>query len=135
MTAGVPRQAARYQHLQVRPCGLRRDLSEGHCRGLRHVPVLIRLNGRLFPFGWLKIGRYIRQVDVATFKLMGVLEEYRRRVIDALLYLEGIRAFLDKDYDWLDGSLTSEENPMINLIASRMGAERYKLYRLYEMAL
>jgi len=97
--------------------------------------ALIRLNGRLFPFGWLKIGRYIRQVDVATFKLMGVLEEYRRRGIDALLYLEGIKAFLDKDYEWLDGSLTSEQNPMINLIASRMGAERYKLYRLYQTAL
>jgi GNAT superfamily N-acetyltransferase len=97
--------------------------------------VLIHLNGRLFPFGWLKIRRYVRQVEVVTFKLMGVLEEYRRRGIDALLYLEGIRAFLDKGYEWLDGSLTSEQNPMINLIASRLGGERYKCYRLYRMAL
>jgi len=97
--------------------------------------ALIHLNGRLFPFGWLKIKRYIRQIDVVTFKLMGVLEEYRRRGIDALLYLEGVKAFLDKSYEWLDGSLTSEQNPMINLIASRLGAERYKRYRLYQMAL
>lgn len=97
--------------------------------------VLIHLNGRLFPFGWLKVRQYIRQIDVVTFKLMGVLQEYRRRGIDALLYLEGVKAFLDRGYEWLDGSLTSEQNPMVNLIASRLGAERYKRYRLYQMAL
>jgi len=93
--------------------------------------VLIRLNGRLFPFNWLKIRRYIRQVDVVTFKLMGVLEQYRRRGIDALLYLEAIRAVYEKGYAWLEGSVTSEFNPMVNLIAHRLGAERYKVYRLY----
>ena len=96
--------------------------------------VLIHLNGRLFPFGWLKINRYIRQVDVVSFKLMGVLEEYRRRGIDALLYLEAVKAVFDKGYAWLDGSLTSERNPMVNLIAHRLGAERYKNYRLYTMS-
>jgi len=97
--------------------------------------VLIHLNGRLFPLGWLKIKRYVRQIDAVTFKLMGVLEEYRRRGIDALLYLEGLKAFLDKGYEWLDGSLTDEYNPMINMIASRLGGERYKRYRLYQIKL
>jgi GNAT superfamily N-acetyltransferase len=97
--------------------------------------VLIHLNGRLFPLGWLKFKYYARQIDAVTFKLMGVLEEYRRRGIDAMLYLAVIRAFCEKGYEWLDGSVTSEFNPMINLIAQRLGAERYKHYRLYRMAL
>jgi GNAT superfamily N-acetyltransferase len=97
--------------------------------------VLIHLNGRLFPFGWLKFRRLVRQIDGVTFKLMGVLEEYRRRGIDAMLYLAVIRAFCDKGYEWLDGSVTSELNPMINRIAGRLGAERYKHYRLYRMDL
>jgi GNAT superfamily N-acetyltransferase len=97
--------------------------------------ALIRLNGQLFPLGWLKINRYIRQIDVVTFKLMGVLAEYRRRGIDALLYLEAVKAVYDKGYAWLDGSVTSEYNPMVNLIAHRLGAERYKHYRLYQMKL
>ena len=97
--------------------------------------VLIRLNGRLLPLNWLKINRYIRQIDVVTFKLMGILEEYRRRGIDALLYLEAVKAVFDKGYAWLDGSVTSEFNPMVNLIAQRLGAERYKHYRLYKMTL
>lgn len=97
--------------------------------------VLIRLNGRLFPFNWLKIRRYIRQIDVVTFKLMGVLDQYRRRGIDALLYMQAIKAVYEKGYAWLEGSVTSEFNPMVNLIARRLGAERYKVYRIYRKAI
>jgi len=96
--------------------------------------ILIHLNGRLFPFGWLKMWWYARRIDVVTFKLMGVLPEYRRRGIDALLYLEMLKAVFDKGYKWLDGSLTAEYNLMVNLLASRLGAERYKHYRVYQKA-
>lgn len=97
--------------------------------------VLIRLNGHLFPFNWLKIKRFIREIDIVSFKLMGILEEYRHRGIDAMLYLEALRNASRKGYQWLDGSLTSELNPMINLIAQHLGAEIYKHYRLYRMKL
>ncbi|MFQ6101149.1 MAG: hypothetical protein ACE5OS_07935 [Anaerolineae bacterium] len=108
----------------------------GFCIAIPDVNrVLIQLNGRLFPLGWLMIKRYMRQIDVVTFKLMGILEEYRRRGIDALLYMEAVKAVYDRGYEWLDGSLTSELNPMVNLIAHRLGAERYKHYRLYQMKL
>ena len=97
--------------------------------------VLIRLNGRLFPLNWLKVGRYIREIDVVSFKLMGIQEQYRRRGIDALLYMEVLKAVYAKGYRWLDGSLSSEYNLAVNLIAQRLGAERYKHYRLYRMDL
>ena len=95
--------------------------------------VLIHLNGRLLPFGWLLALWYSRRIDVVSFKLMGVLEPYRRRGIDALLYVESIRRVFQKGYRWLDGSVTSEHNPVINIMAERFGAERYKHYRIYEM--
>lgn len=97
--------------------------------------ALIHLNGRLFPLGWLKLRYYIPRIDVVTFKLMGILREYRRRGIDALLYVEVVKAFYDKGYAWLDGSVTSELNPVVNLIADRLGAERYKHYRMYRIKL
>jgi hypothetical protein len=37
-------------------------------------------------------------------------------------------------YKWLDGSLTSEENLAVNYLAGRLGAERYKHYRIYQTA-
>ena len=97
--------------------------------------VLKRLNGRLFPFNWLKVKRWIREIDVVSFKLMGVLAEYRRRGIDAMLYVDALTRAQKNGYAWLDGSLTSELNPAINLIARGRGAELYKHYRLYRMEL
>ena len=49
--------------------------------------------------------------------------------------MEAVKVMLDQGYEWLDGSLTSEYNPMINLIAQRLGAERDKHYRVYQMEL
>jgi len=106
----------------------------GFCVSLPDINrALIHLNGRLFPLGWLKLWWYVRCIDVVTFKLMGILEEYRRRGIDALLYLESIKAVFAKGYEWLDGSLTSEHNTIVNYLAQRLGAERYKHYRIYHM--
>jgi GNAT superfamily N-acetyltransferase len=112
------------------------DKTVGFCVALPDTNrVLIHLNGHLFPFNWLRVKQYIRQIDVVSFKLMGILEEYRRRGIDALLYLEVIRAIYRKGYAWLDGSVTSEYNTVVNLLANRLGAERYKHYRIYRMDL
>ncbi|MGD2253337.1 MAG: hypothetical protein PVF70_10535 [Anaerolineales bacterium] len=94
--------------------------------------VLMHLNGRLFPFGWLKLLWHIRKIDVISFKLFGVLKEYRRRGIEVLLYLEAVRSAAAKGYEWLDGSLTSEFNPNILNLTERLGVERYKQFRLYE---
>ncbi len=108
----------------------------GFCVALPDINrVLIHLNGRLFPFGWLKVRRLTPKIEVVTFKLMGVLDKYRRRGIDALLYVEAVKAIYRKNYEWIDGSITSEHNPMVNLIAQRLGAERYRHYRLYRMVL
>jgi len=106
----------------------------GFCVSLPDINrALIHLNGRLFPLGWLRLMWYVRRIDVLTFKLMGVLREFRFRGIDALLFVESLRAMMAKGYQWLDGSVTSERNPMVNLVAERLGAERYKHYRLYRM--
>lgn len=105
----------------------------GFCVSLPDINrALIHLDGRLFPLGWLKLWWYVRRIDVVTFKLMGILEGYRRRGIDALLYLESVKAVFDKGYEWLDGSLTSEHNTIVNYLAQRLGAERYKHYRIYQ---
>jgi len=142
----VPLTEAEFRHIadQIRPF-LDPDLAlfaevdgqpVGFCISLPDINrVLIHLNGRLFPLGWLKLWWYMRRIDVVSFKLMGILEEYRRRGIDALLYLESIKAVFAKGYKWLDGSLTSEYNPIVNYLAQRLGAERYKHYRIYEMTI
>ncbi len=95
--------------------------------------VLLHLNGRLLPVGWLKALWYRRRIDRVSFKLLGVLPRYRRQGIDLLLYFDAVREAARKGYCWLDGSLTADHNPVVWRLAERMGAERYKHYRIYQM--
>lgn len=95
--------------------------------------VLKHLNGRLYPLGWLKALWQQRHIDQVTFKLFGVRKEYRRRGIETLLYFEALKAATTKGYQWLDGSTTSELNSAVVSMAERLGAKRYKTFRLYQM--
>jgi GNAT superfamily N-acetyltransferase len=86
----------------------------------------------MFPFGWLKFLYYSRRIDVISFKLLGVREAYRRRGLDVRMYLQALQNAACRGYKWLDGSLTSETNATVVRLADRLGAERYKQYRLYQ---
>lgn len=92
-------------------------------------------NGRLFPLGLLKLWWRMRHIDVASIKLLAVLEEYRSRGLDSLLYLETARALIRKNYVWADMSLTAEHNVMVNRLSEKLGWQRYKVYRTYHMSL
>jgi len=92
-------------------------------------------NGRLFPLGWFRLWWRMRRIDVASLKLLAVLEEHRARGLDSLLYLETARALLRKGYAWVDMSLTAEHNVMINRLSQKLGWQRYKVYRTYHMDL
>jgi GNAT superfamily N-acetyltransferase len=100
--------------------------------------VLIRLNGRLFPFGlikllWLtKVRKVIGQVRVLV---MGILPEYQKRGIDNLLYHEIYNRGPAAGYHAAETSWILETNDMMNRVAENLGYSRYKTYRMYEMAL
>jgi GNAT superfamily N-acetyltransferase len=98
-------------------------------QALKHV------NGRLSPLGLLKLWWYRRRINVASFKILGVLEEYRGRGIDSLFYVETARQLLAKGYKWIDLSLVAENNVMMNRMVQRMGGYVYRHYRTYQKAL
>jgi len=97
--------------------------------------AFIHAGGGCYPWHFVKLWWYSRYIKVASFKIVAVLEAYRGRGLDALLYYEMGRAMLAKGYEWADGSLVSEFNPMMNRIVERMGGKRYKLYRVYQLKL
>lgn len=98
-------------------------------RALKHV------NGRLSPLGLLKLWWYRRRINVASFKVLGVLEEYRGRGIDSLFYVETARQLLAKEYEWIDLSLVAENNVMMNRMVQRIGGTVYRHYRTYQKVL
>jgi len=98
--------------------------------------VLIKLNGRLFPAGivkliWnTKIRRKISGIRVMT---MGVIHKFQRRGIDNVFYVETYQRGVKKGYKWAELSWILETNELMCRAAENMGALLYKKYRMVEM--
>ncbi len=98
--------------------------------------ALIKINGRLFPTGLLKllwhtkIKNKINSIRIVT---LGLLPEYQKRGIDALFYLKTFEVGNEKGYYWGEMSWILEDNFAMVRASELMGAKLYKKYRLYGM--
>jgi len=97
--------------------------------------VLIHLNGRIDGLHKLLAWWYMRRIDVISFKVGGVLEQYQGLGIEALFLLELAKAALSRGYRWVDASLQAEDNPRLNTLVGHFEAEDYKRYRVYRLPL
>lgn len=98
-------------------------------QALRHA------NGRLLPFGLLKILWHRRKISSLRVLTLGLVEEYRGKGIDALMYLEIFRragelGLHSGEFSWILGDNEAMRRPL-----ERIGAEIYKRYRLYDRPL
>jgi GNAT superfamily N-acetyltransferase len=104
--------------------------------GLPDYNVLLRkTGGRLLPFGWwhLLFGR--RTITHVRILTMGVIEPYRKRGLDITLYYETFRHGLPHGYRSCEMSWILEDNVLAIRAIERMGALRYKTYRIFEKKL
>lgn len=96
-------------------------------------------NGRLTTFG-LPIGlvklvlasRRIRRLRLIT---LGIKEGFRRRGLDAILYLDTIRTAKALGYEGGEIGWTLEDNHLVNRAIESMGGKKSKTYRIYERPL
>jgi len=99
------------------------------------------LNGRLLPFGWARLLWRLKRHGPrsARVALMGVRKEYHRSSLATALAFGLINAVrqpvLDHHLERLELSWTLEDNHPMRRIKERIGARKYKTYRLYEKAI
>jgi GNAT superfamily N-acetyltransferase len=98
--------------------------------------VLVGMNGRLLPFGWLKFLRDRSKVDRLRVFALGVKHAYRHTGVAAGLYLKHLEtaaqpgAIKGGEMGWI-----LETNEPMNRAMEGMGGEVVKRYRLYERSL
>lgn len=97
--------------------------------------ALLHANGRLFPLGLLKILWHRRKIDSIRVITLGLLEEYRGKGLDAVLYLEIFRRGLERGYDRGEFSWILADNEAMRRPLERMGARVDRRYRLYDRPL
>jgi GNAT superfamily N-acetyltransferase len=94
--------------------------------------VLGKLNGRLGPLGLVKSLWYSRKISDIRVLTLGVKEEYRKKGIEGLLYLESFKAAVKKGYERAEMSWILEDNILMQRGCELMGGKLYKKYRIYE---
>ena len=94
--------------------------------------ALSKINGRLGLVGIMKFLWYSRKISDIRVLTMGVKEEYRRKGIEGLLYLESFKAAMKKGYERAEMSWVLEDNTLMQKGCELMGGKLYKKYRLYE---
>lgn len=94
--------------------------------------VLGKMNGVLGPMGIAKFLWYSRKINAIRVMAMGVSEEFRKKGIEGLLYLEAFKAAVKKGYERAEFSWILEDNILMQRGCALMGGKLYKKYRIYE---
>lgn len=94
--------------------------------------VLARINGRMFPFGFIKALWYGRRISEARLLTLGVKEGFRRRGIEAVLMLESFRQGKMAGYTHGEMGWVLEDNALMIRDIEAMDGRRYKTYRIYQ---
>ena len=91
-------------------------------------------NGRLFPFNFIKLFTKRKTITWARVLTLGIIPEYQKRGIDALLYYEITKRAEKLGIMHGEASWILEDNEMMKRGAEQvMNGEIYKKYRVYEI--
>jgi len=91
-----------------------------------------KANGRLFPFGLLKILWHARKIDKLRVLTLGLIPEYRRTGIDQLLYLRLFQGAKKEGISCGEFSWILEDNHAMRQALEKFECKVYKTYRIYE---
>ena len=97
--------------------------------------VLKKMNGRLTPLGLLRALIHKRKITSMRVLILGLLEEWRGKGIDVLLYLALFRNGTAAGMTEAEQSWILEDNHKMNAAIERLGGRIYRTYRLYEAPL
>ncbi|MFN2299178.1 MAG: hypothetical protein ACK2UB_10040 [Anaerolineales bacterium] len=105
----------------------------GFAMALPDVNTLLKgLDGRLFPFGWLKLLIGLPRIRQYRMWALGVIPEYHGKAVDALLYRKLYELLSHRDVR-LEVNYVLEDNYPMNNAIRNLGAKNLRRYRVYQM--
>jgi hypothetical protein len=94
--------------------------------------VMKRMNGKQGPLEIAKFLWYARKITDIRVMTLGIKEEYRKKGIEGLLYLESFKAAMRRGYERAEMSWVLEDNAVMQRGCEFMGGKLYKKYRIFE---
>jgi GNAT superfamily N-acetyltransferase len=107
----------------------------GFAIAIPDINVLLKgLDGKMLPFGWLKLLTGIPKLTQYRMFALGVIPAYHGKGIDSLLYRALYESIYSKDMKMEINYVLENNDPMNNAIL-KLGAKPYRRYRVYEKSL
>lgn len=97
--------------------------------------IFKKMNGKLFPFGFIKLLTQKRKIPWSRIITLGVIPEFQKKGLDAVFYWEIVNRARKIGILLGEASWILEDNEMMNRGAQVMNAELYKKYRIYEISI
>jgi len=91
------------------------------------------MNGKLFPFGIIKLMTQRKKIKWSRIIALGIVLEYQKRGLDAVFYWEIVNRAHNLGIDLGEASWVLEDNEMMKRGAETLNGEIYKRYRIYEI--
>ena len=99
--------------------------------------IFSKLNGNLFPFGWIRLIKKIKYNEIRTGRvpLMGVRKKFQNTPLGVTLAFMVINAplqyALSQGFQEVEMSWILEDNKSMRGILDSVGSKQYKRYRIY----
>lgn len=97
--------------------------------------VLIKMKGRIFPFGWFYFLKGRKKIDGMRIFVQFVSRDYQNKGITGMLYLALWDDFCEQNMRYGEASTIGEYNPPSLVSVENLGARHYRSYRVYNRAL
>lgn len=92
-------------------------------------------NGKLFPFGILKILKYKREIDSSRVMLIGINDQYRGTGLDLVLYQKITNELYSQNIYQCEAGYVMSTNKTMNSLMLKIGGKPIKQYKLFKKSL
>ncbi|NER13834.1 GNAT family N-acetyltransferase [Leptobacterium flavescens] len=97
--------------------------------------ALQKVNGKLFPFGFIHILRAQKKNDTASFYLIGIDPEYQNKGVTAIIFKEMLKVFHRRGITRVETNPELEENKAIQALWNSYDHRLHKRRRTYRKTL
>lgn len=94
--------------------------------------IFQQMNGRLFPFKFLKLFTQRKNIKWVRIIVLGILPKYQKKGLDAVFYHQIAQTCMEKGYKYAEASWILDDNEAMKRGAALLNGEVYKRYAVYE---
>lgn len=94
--------------------------------------VLQKMNGNLFPFGFLKFLYYKKRIKGFRLFVLFVIPEFRKKGVSGTMFYRFFVNGVKQGYTYAEGSTIGETNKEMRVDIEKTGGIKYRTYRLFK---